>query len=130
MNIVCPECGSADVRASLSRSLAESIAKVFGFFHFRCRQCDARFSGQIWDLGNIFWTKCPRCYRMDLTTWDPGHYHCPVTWRVLMRLGAKCIRCEYCRNNFVSFRRAKYKFVRRKMSDGPSDQTAKKSTLR
>lgn len=130
MNIVCPECGSADIRASLSRTLGESIAKFFGFFRFRCRDCDTRFSGQIWDVSNIFWAKCPRCYRMDLSTWDPEHYRYPTRWLLLMHLGAKCIRCEYCRHNFLSYRRAKYKFVRKKAAGVANEDASRKSTLR
>ena len=129
MNIACPECGSTDIRSSYSRSFGESVGKVFGFFQFRCRDCDARFSGQIWDISNLFWAKCPRCYHMDLSTWDPEHYRCPTSWLLLMRLGARCVRCEYCRHNFLSYRPTKHKFIRKQKTAGTGEAT-KKSTLR
>jgi len=68
---------------------------------------------------------------MDLTSWDPEHYRCPTRWLLLMRFGAKCIRCEYCRNNFVSFRPAKYKFIRKRTRSAvAAEEMPKKSTLR
>jgi endogenous inhibitor of DNA gyrase (YacG/DUF329 family) len=114
LTISCPECHSQNIRASLSRTLGERIWKVFGFFQFRCKDCDTRFSGQIWDLLNAFYAKCPRCYRLDLSTWTPHYYRAPARWLLALKLGAKAHRCEYCRHNFVGFRPAKLKFVRRK----------------
>lgn len=62
----------------------------------------------------MFYAKCPRCYRLDLSIWQPQYYRAPTRWLVMIRFGAKTHRCEYCRCNFVSFRPAKLKFIRRK----------------
>jgi len=112
LTISCPECGSREIRSSLSRTIGERISKFFGFFQFRCKDCDARFSGQIWDAWNMFYAKCPRCYRMDLSTWAIDHYRSSTLQLAKLKLGAHPHRCEYCRNNFVGFRPAKYKFTR------------------
>jgi hypothetical protein len=47
---------------------------------------------------------------MDLNTWSPEDHHVRAGQLVLMQLGAKPYRCEYCRINFVSFRGRKEKF--------------------
>ncbi len=111
--IHCPECNSRNLRFSLSRSLGERLMKTFGVFHLRCKDCDARFSSQILDLRNAFYARCPRCYRLDLSTWSLEYYRLPTRWRFWLKLGAQAHRCEYCRNNFVSFRRCKIKFIGR-----------------
>jgi len=113
LNLTCPECGSRNIRSSLSRTVGERIMKAFGFFQLRCRDCDARFKHQIWDPLNSFFARCPRCYRQDLSTWSRDYYRAPTLWLLQMKLGARAHRCEYCRNNFVSFRPAKMKFVRK-----------------
>ncbi len=41
---------------------------------------------------------------MDLNTWSARDFHASSTQLLLMRLGGKPYRCEYCRLNFVSFR--------------------------
>jgi len=66
---------------------------------------------------------------MDLSTWDPEHYRCSTSMLFKMKIGGRCHRCEYCRNNFVSFRPAKYKFVRKQKAQAAQD-ALKKSTLR
>lgn len=110
MALRCPACGSENIRSSLSQTLTDEIGKVFGFFKLRCKDCDHRFSHFIWDAVNSFWARCPRCYRQDLGTWSVKYYRAPTRWLVLMKLGAKRYRCEYCRHNFIDFRRAKFKY--------------------
>ena len=114
LTIYCPECNSRNVRSSLSRTLGERMMKALGIFQLRCKDCDARFTGQIWDPRNAFNARCPRCYRLDLSTWSVDYYRAPARWLFFLKLGAKAHRCEYCRHNFVSFRRCKIKFTGRK----------------
>lgn len=47
---------------------------------------------------------------MDLATWSLDDYRATAVQSILLSLGAKRYRCEYCRCNFVSFRRRKEKF--------------------
>lgn len=112
MKVACPNCGSRSVRSSHAESWIESLWNAFGFFKLRCRDCDERFTKSIWDVANAIYARCPRCYRLDLSTWDTSHYHAPTLWRVLMSFGARPRRCEACRNNFISFRLVKAKYVR------------------
>jgi hypothetical protein len=121
LTIRCPVCNSRDVRSSLSRTLGERIVKAFGFFQIRCKNCDARFTKQIWDIWNAFYARCPRCYRLDLSTWSLDYYRAPFRWLVFMKLGANPHRCEYCRHNFVGFRRCKIRYDKNRKS--PSADT-------
>ncbi len=60
--------------------------------------------------------RCPRCWRLDLSRWSLEDYHVSFFSSLLLNLGANPYRCEYCRVNFVSFRKRKerYKPQRRK----------------
>ncbi len=70
----------------------------------RCSDCGHRWRHSLWRLREVFYARCPRCYRLELTTWDETYYHVPAIWRVLTGIGAKKVRCKACRTNFVSFR--------------------------
>lgn len=115
LTITCPHCQSTNIRSSLSRTIWESAGKAFGFFQLRCKDCDTRFSGHLWDFRHVLYAKCPRCYALDLTTWTTRYYRVSSWWLFLIKVGARQHRCEYCRHNFISFRPAKTKFLRRKM---------------
>jgi hypothetical protein len=41
---------------------------------------------------------------MDLSRWNRENYSTPFWTRFMLAVGAKAVRCEYCRNNFWSFR--------------------------
>ncbi len=41
---------------------------------------------------------------MDLSLWTEEHAHIGPFTAILLAMGAKPYRCEYCRVNFVSFR--------------------------
>ncbi|WP_155121197.1 hypothetical protein [Bryobacter aggregatus] len=75
----------------------------------RCIDCQHRWRHSLWHLRESFYARCPRCYRLQLSTWDETYYHIPLIWRVLTGLGAKKVRCKACRFNFVSFRLIKNK---------------------
>lgn len=70
----------------------------------RCQDCDRRYLAHILAPSSILFAKCPRCYRMDLSSWDQKHYHAPARIRLKVALGARRMRCEACRCNFASFR--------------------------
>jgi endogenous inhibitor of DNA gyrase (YacG/DUF329 family) len=110
MTITCPECGSKDVRPSLSQTFGEQVLKVFGFYHIRCKDCDHRFRAQIWDFLNMVYARCPRCYRLDLSTWSTEYYRASSAQLLCLKLGGRRHRCAYCRVNFVGFRPAKLRY--------------------
>ena len=112
--IRCPACGSKNVRSSYSQTFFERLAKFLGVFKLRCRDCDCRFSRAIWDVFNMFYARCPRCYNLELSVWQPQYYRPPGLQRLKLKFGGRPRRCEKCRNNFVSFRPCKIRFVRRK----------------
>lgn len=110
LQLTCPQCGSRNLRSSLTQSFGETLLKLVGILPLRCKECDARFSAPIWDLRNCVYARCPRCYRLDLTQWSTEYYHASTWWLFLMKLGAKRHRCAYCRHNFIAFRPAKLKY--------------------
>jgi DNA-directed RNA polymerase subunit RPC12/RpoP len=81
-----------------------------GVYPFRCGDCKQRFELSIWSLKTIPYSRCPLCLRMDLNTWNEVKYPSTAWQRFRISLGGKPYRCEYCRCNFVSFRRRKERF--------------------
>ncbi len=76
----------------------------------RCGDCGTRFTQKLFQFGDWMYARCPRCYRLDLTSWSEEHYIVPWNIRLKLALGAKKYRCEVCRCNFASFRRLKERF--------------------
>lgn len=124
MTALCPHCGSRNIRYSSLRGASEKIASLAGIRPLRCRDCRKRFAGRIWSLSTLRYVHCPKCLRTDLTSWSPSHYYVPFGRGVLLFFGAHPYRCEYCRHNFVSFRRRKHGRVSRRHSTPENRQTA------
>ena len=120
MRVPCPACGSADVRLSKTRGVSETLKSVFGVYPLRCKRCNHRFADGLWNLRHWRYAKCPKCYRMELSTWSEQYYIPRVRAMVLLRLGATPYRCESCRCNFVSFRACKERFSWRKKRQPPA----------
>ena len=110
MSLSCPKCGSRDLRFSRTRGTLERLKKIVGIRPFRCRDCHTRFIARWWSLSDLAYARCPKCWRMDLSRWDEKHFHPPRYMRLAVKAGANPYRCEYCRFNFVSFRRRKERF--------------------
>lgn len=113
MKLQCPACGSFNVRQSQTTTWMEKFRYWLGISPVRCKNCDERFESSLLDIRNAMYSRCPRCYRQDLSTWDTSHYNAPTRWHIYMAFGARRRRCEGCRHNFISFRPAKAKYVRR-----------------
>jgi hypothetical protein len=114
IEIACPECGTRDIRTSQPRTLGERIKGLVGCYQLRCKRCETRFQGALWRPGLIWYARCPRCYRTELSTWSEQYYN-PPSWVVFqLRMGATPYRCEYCRCNFASFRACKERYLWRK----------------
>lgn len=117
MLVTCPSCGSEQVKFTRSRATKDGLMEFFGVYGFRCECCDHRFRSSIWRLRYVSYAKCPKCHRMDLNKWSMDHYNPPRTTLLALAFGAKPLRCEYCRNNFWSFRMIKERYVLRKRAD-------------
>lgn len=127
MALQCPHCGSKHIRKSLSRGISERLAELLGVLQLRCRECDLRFRNAIWDFSNSVYARCPRCYRQKLTRWDPEKYHVTTLRTLLMYVGARPLRCDACRCNFVSFRPRKTilkRLRRRSEAEMPASEVA------
>lgn len=114
MVLACPNCGSDEVRLSRQRSPFRKLLRVFGIYHFRCEICRFRYKASLHNLSFLAYAKCPTCHRMDLSRWSRDYYSPPWLTRFMLGCGAKPIRCEYCRNNFWSFRAVLEKFSKEK----------------
>ncbi|MBI4902629.1 MAG: hypothetical protein HY820_03275 [Acidobacteria bacterium] len=121
MFVNCPNCGSKHIRHSHYQSFGERFLSLFGVHQLRCKDCQHRFASRVFRLVDLYWSKCPRCYRMDLSSWNEDHYLPKWGTKVKMRLGAKRLRCEYCRLNFAGWRpvKMKYQWRRRKKEETP-----------
>lgn len=119
MPLWCPVCKSRNLRYSRIRSLNERLWSWVGVRPLRCRDCRRRFIDRTWRITDVRYARCPRCWRQDLGRWSPEDYRTPLVRRMLLTLGANPLRCEYCRVNFVSFRKRKerYRARRRKGQD-------------
>lgn len=62
----------------------------------------------------IPYAKCPCCHRMDLSRWTREFYSPGWVTRMMLAVGAKPVRCEYCRHNFWSFRFIRERFSKAK----------------
>lgn len=104
MQIECPACQSSNLRYSRLYGAREHLLALVGIRPLRCRVCRTRFVAKTWNLRRIFYARCPRCWRMDLSQWREEYYCTPFRRRLAIALGAHKYRCEYCRVNFTSFR--------------------------
>jgi predicted Zn-ribbon and HTH transcriptional regulator len=112
MTLVCPNCGSRNIRYSHLRTPRERLASLIGIRPLRCRECRQRFEAKVWDPADLPYARCPKCLNMRLSTWSPSHYHVTAGRGLLLFFGANPYRCEMCRYNFVSFRPRKYRYKR------------------
>ena len=119
----CPSCGTRDVRLSQRLSLAERVRSWFGIYPLRCRRCNARFDGKIWAPTLVIYARCPKCYRMALSTWSKQYYNPAFTVNLKLALGATPYRCEFCRCNFASFRACKERFLWRNYRRPKTEET-------
>ena len=112
MNLLCPNCGSRNIRYSQLRTPRDRLASLIGIRPLRCRDCRQRFVSKVWDPADLPYAHCPKCLNMRLSTWSPSHYHVTAGRGFLLFFGASPYRCENCRCNFVSFRSRKYRYKR------------------
>ena len=77
---------------------------AIGTYPFRCLDCNARFSVNVFFLSRLAFAKCPKCLRMELTSWQHKSYHLGLLTKLMITFGARRYRCAACRCNFVSFR--------------------------
>jgi hypothetical protein len=62
--MICPECGSADVRVSKSSRMSDVLKRLRGNDAFRCRDCRKRFYGPMSFASNSKWEVLkPRIHR-------------------------------------------------------------------
>jgi hypothetical protein len=123
MPATCPNCGTLKIRTSKTRSLGELLGTLFGVYPLRCLRCDIRFKRRVWRFSEIVYARCPRCYRLDLTTWEERLYNPPFKTKLLLRLGAQPMRCGACRCNFASYRKVKRRYQNRQRIEKPPNTT-------
>lgn len=112
----CPECDSPHARSMPAHGFRQNLLLLFGFYPFRCSDCYHRFLANPLGVANAGYAKCPRCLRMDLSTWDPKYYKQSAWMDLKAWFGAHRWRCDPCRTNFMSWRPRKQRYIR------PADQ--------
>ena len=109
------------------RTFAERWAALRGFHSLLCRDCRNRFRGRTLVLSDLKYARCPKCFRMDLNLWSERDF-APTDWMsALIWLGGNRYRCEYCRLNFVSFRKRKEVFTFRRWAKFGENQAKRKA---
>jgi len=121
--VLCPQCGSKQLRISKVRGFRQRLRGIIGILPFRCKQCEHGFESAIWNLSKIRYARCPKCLRMELTTWSEQYYNPPRMTLLKLRLGATPYRCDSCRCNFASFRACKERFSWRRRSQPQNPQS-------
>lgn len=119
--VSCPNCGDHRVRLSRPGNFVEFIGEFLGSYCFRCLRCGNQFQFSVFGLSSWWYAKCPRCFRMDLTTWSESNYRPSVWIKFRTLLGARRVRCEACRCNFVSNRKKKEDYVRALVATSSSE---------
>ena len=109
------------------RNPLEKMLDLFGMPPMRCLDCEHRWKHSLWRLREVFYARCPRCYQLDLVTWEETYYHIPKLWSFFISLGAKKVRCKPCRHNFISFRRVRGK--RKWVNVDPSEVPIVETTI-
>jgi hypothetical protein len=74
------------------------------------------------------YARCPKCLRLELSTWSEQYYRPPAVTVMKLRLGATPYRCDFCRCNFASFRACKERFSWRRHKQQAREQRQHKSS--
>lgn len=115
-DVSCPTCGGQDIRLARSSGFTERLLELAGVYPLRCKQCQTRFRTRVWRASNMIYARCPRCFRMQLSTWSEQYYNPAFTIKAKLRFGATPYRCEICRCNFASFRACKERYLWRNLA--------------
>ncbi len=101
--MICPRCGSYDCLRS-HRRLPEYLLSAFGILPWRCFDCKRRFYGRKVPFRYLLYAHCAQCGNLDLM--PIRHDRLGGGWLawLALHLGARALRCDDCRNNFVTWR--------------------------
>lgn len=114
MSVCCPKCGSRFLKVGKVSSAGGHFAALRGIHALQCGDCKNRFTGRTLVVSDVKYARCPKCLRMDLNLWSEREFQGSRWMQMLIRVGARRFRCEYCRLNFVSFRKRKEIFTFRR----------------
>ncbi len=102
----CSACGSPNLRRSHIQSLAELPKMAMGVYPFRCLECKARFSINIWLFSKKTTAVCPRCLAIEVAPATLEGMRLSLLERLQVTFGARGYRCFTCGRRFLSFKRA------------------------
>jgi hypothetical protein len=86
------------------RRLPEYLLSAFGILPWRCFECKRRFYGNKVPLCYLAYAHCGKCGNLELITIRRDRLDGGWPAWLAVHLGAHPLRCEDCRNNFVSWR--------------------------
>jgi hypothetical protein len=113
-------------------TIVQHIKRLFGIYTLKCRACRAHSSLAIFSWRAITRPHCPNCFRYELTRWSEPYSRVSRWTRWKVKLGAAAYRCEFCRVNLASFRRAEHLYTYREYEEmrrqlvADDDQLAKR----
>jgi hypothetical protein len=101
--LICTRCGSYNCLRSHRRKIELALAAI-GVLPWRCLDCRARFYARRVPLRCLPYAHCPRCGNLQLFRIRRDKLDRRFGTRLAARLGARALRCDYCRYNFASWR--------------------------
>lgn len=99
----CPRCQSNDCFRSHRRKWEYTLS-LLGIMPWRCVACRKRFYARRVPLWFLHHAHCPRCGNLELLIVRPHKLERHPLARLATLLGARALRCDYCRLNFASWR--------------------------
>jgi hypothetical protein len=101
--VICPRCESYNCFRSHRRK-TEYALSILGLLPWRCADCQKRFYGRRVPLRLVVRAHCSRCGNLELESIQRKKLEHSVGARLATYLGARALRCDYCRYNFASWR--------------------------
>lgn len=84
--------------------MPERVLSPLGILPWRCGDCRKRFYATLAPLRFLLHARCPRCGNLELESIRRERLERNRPAQLATYLGAKAVRCEYCRENFAAWR--------------------------
>jgi len=81
----------------------DAVSRIRGAVPWRCAACGKRFRARPIPLSHLFYAHCGICGNMELKQIAAEHVR-GATGMIGRIFGLQALRCEPCRNKFVSVR--------------------------
>jgi len=89
---------------ALAPARPEYLLSAFGILPWRCFDCKRRFYGGKVPFRYVIYAHCGKCGNLELISIRRDRLNGGWPAWLAVHLGARALRCDDCRNNFVSWR--------------------------